>query len=87
MTRSLLPPAALRKERGLEWLEKLNHKIEDPVPSLFTFNMPDESVTELMGVSVEKASVSIEGTTLKSEGPLLITHWGMIFQFLTHGGR
>jgi len=65
------------QRKGLEWLEKLNHKIEDPVPSLFTFNMPDESVTGLMGIAVEKALVSIQGTKLKSEGPLLITHWGM----------
>jgi hypothetical protein len=65
------------KREGLEWLEKLDHKIENPVPSLFTFNMPDESVTGLMGVSVEKTFVSIQGTKLRSEGPLLITHWGM----------
>lgn len=65
------------KRKGLEWLEKLNHKIEDPVPSLFTFTMPDEAVTELMGVVVEKTLVGIQGTKLKSEGPLLITHWGM----------
>lgn len=65
------------KRKGFDWLEKLNHKIEDPVPSLFTFNMPHESVTELMGVAVKKASVSIQGTKLKSVGPLLITHWGM----------
>jgi len=62
---------------GLEWLEALNHKIENPVPSLFTFRMPNESVTELTGVSVENALVSIQGTKLKSDGPLLITHWGM----------
>jgi predicted Rossmann fold flavoprotein len=65
------------KRKGLEWLERLNHKIEDPVPSLFTFTMPDESVTELMGVMVEKTLVRIQGTKLKAEGPLLITHWGM----------
>lgn len=65
------------KREGLEWLEALGHKIEDPVPSLFSFNMPTESIKELMGVSVENASVNIQGTKLKSEGPLLITHWGM----------
>lgn len=65
------------KRKGLEWLESLGHKIEDPVPSLFTFNMPTESVTELMGIVVENAVVNIQGTKLKSEGPLLITHWGM----------
>lgn len=65
------------KRSGLEWLESLNHKIEDPVPSLFTFNMPNEAVTKLMGIVVENAQVSLAGTKLKSEGPLLLTHWGM----------
>lgn len=65
------------KRIGLEWLEQLGHKIEDPVPSLFTFNMPSESIKELMGIVVEKTQVSIQGTKLKSDGPLLITHWGM----------
>ena len=62
---------------GLLWLEKLHHKIKDPVPSLFTFKMPDEEVAELMGVVVEKTLVSIQGTKLKSDGPVLFTHWGM----------
>jgi len=65
------------KRSGLEWLEILNHKIENPVPSLFTFNMPDESITKLMGIVVENALVNIQGTKIKSTGPLLITHWGM----------
>lgn len=65
------------KRKGLEWLEELGHKIEEPVPSLFTFNMPQESVTELMGIVVENNRTSIQGTKLKSDGPLLITHWGM----------
>jgi len=65
------------KRTGLEWLEKLGHKIVDPVPSLFTFNMPAESVTNLMGIVVENTLVNIQGTKLKSDGPLLITHWGM----------
>jgi predicted Rossmann fold flavoprotein len=65
------------KKEGLEWLEKLNHKIEKPVPSLFTFNMPTESITNLMGIVVEKTMVSIQGTKFKSAGPLLVTHWGM----------
>lgn len=65
------------KRSGLEWLEALNHKIEDPVPSLFSFNMPDERITSLMGVSVDHAIVRIQGSKLTSSGPLLITHWGM----------
>lgn len=60
-----------------EWLKALGHRIEGPVPSLFTFNIPDNSITGLMGISAEKAIVSIAGTKLTAEGPLLITHWGM----------
>ncbi len=65
------------KRTGLNWLESLGHKIEEPVPSLFTFNMPQENITKLMGVVVENALVSIQSTKLKASGPLLITHWGM----------
>jgi predicted Rossmann fold flavoprotein len=62
---------------GFNWLKKIGHKIEAPVPSLFTFNMPSESIKELMGVVAENALVNIQGTKLKAQGPLLITHWGM----------
>ena len=65
------------KASGLEWLANLNHEIAMPVPSLFTFNMPKEPVTELMGIVVDPVMTSIQGTKLKAEGPLLITHWGM----------
>lgn len=65
------------KRSGLEWLEKLGHTIIEPVPSLFTFNMPSEKVKELMGIVVEKTKTNVQGTKLKSDGPLLITHWGM----------
>jgi predicted Rossmann fold flavoprotein len=65
------------ERKGLEWLEKLSHKIVDPVPSLFSFDLPGESITGLTGVSVENALVSMKGTKLSSSGPLLITHHGM----------
>ncbi len=65
------------KKKGLEWLEKPGHTIIDPVPSLFTFNMPDEPVRKLMGIVIENALVSLPGTKLTANGPLLITHWGM----------
>lgn len=47
------------------------------VPSLFTFNIDDTRLHQLMGIVVENAVTSIPGTKLKAEGPLLITHWGM----------
>ena len=65
------------KASGLDWLKQIGHTISQPVPSLFTFNMPSESVTELMGIVVEQAIVKIQGTKLRGDGPLLITHWGM----------
>lgn len=65
------------KLAGLDWLAACGHRIVDPVPSLFTFNMPTEPIRELMGIVVENAHVGIQGTKLKSDGPLLITHWGM----------
>ena len=65
------------KLKGLIWLEELGHKIEMPVPSLFTFNMPNESITKLMGVVVENVTTKIEGEKISAQGPLLITHWGM----------
>ena len=65
------------KRSGFDWLESLGHKIIDPVPSLFTFNIVDKSITALMGVAVENVALHIQGTKLKSDGPLLITHWGM----------
>lgn len=66
-----------QQRKGLDWLEALNHKIVNPVPSLFTFNMPEEKITQLMGIVVENTLVNIQGTKLKAGGPLLITHWGM----------
>jgi len=65
------------KSSMFQWLKDLGHTIEEPVPSLFTFNMPGNAITALMGVSVEKATVKVMGTKLVQQGPLLITHWGM----------
>lgn len=65
------------KLESYKWLQDLGHLIVKPVPSLFTFNMPDESVTSLMGVSVPDVIVKIVSEKLESRGPLLITHWGM----------
>lgn len=65
------------KATMFDWLTSTGHTIATPVPSLFTFNMPGNPITALMGVSVERAIVKVAGTKLQEEGPLLITHWGM----------
>ncbi|WP_394343598.1 BaiN/RdsA family NAD(P)/FAD-dependent oxidoreductase [Flavobacterium piscinae] len=59
-----------------EMLEKLGHTIIPPVPSLFTFNIKDKRIKDLMGVSAF-ASVKVKDSKLSASGPLLITHWGM----------
>ena len=59
-----------------EMLEKLGHKIVSPVPSLFTFNIKDNRIKDLMGISAF-AKVKVKGSKLEASGPLLITHWGM----------
>lgn len=65
------------KISGFELLADLDLKIVPPVPSLFTFNMPDEEIKVLMGIVKEKALVKIVGEKWSGDGPLLITHWGM----------
>ena len=65
------------KASQFDWLQPLTHDIAAPVPSLFTFNMPGNAITALMGVAVEQVAVKIVGKKLAEQGPLLITHWGM----------
>ena len=65
------------KAQQFDFITNLGHTIEVPVPSLFTFNMPGNPITELMGVSVPEAQVKIAGSKIMATGPLLITHWGM----------
>jgi predicted Rossmann fold flavoprotein len=60
-----------------QWLINLGHSVELPVPSLFTFNIPNNPITKLMGLSVENAIVKIAREKIIQNGPLLITHWGM----------
>lgn len=58
-------------------LKTLEIDIVEPVASLFTFNVPDKKLTALMGVSFPMVSLKIKNTKLTSEGPMLITHWGL----------
>ena len=64
------------KMANAKWLSVLGHTIAPPVPSLFTFNMPTNTITKLMGLSVENVRAKIAGEKLETDGPLLITHWG-----------
>ena len=59
-----------------ELLQTFGHVVVSPVPSLFTFNIKDPRIKDLMGVS-SLATVKVKDTKLLATGPLLITHWGM----------
>jgi predicted Rossmann fold flavoprotein len=58
-------------------LENLGHTIYRPVPSLFTFNIRDSRINDIPGVVVPNVEIEVVNSNLYSEGPLLITHWGM----------
>ncbi|MBD1867624.1 NAD(P)/FAD-dependent oxidoreductase [Cyanobacteria bacterium FACHB-471] len=66
--------------QGYQLAKALGHKIESPVPSLFTFNIPDSHLRELAGVSVEPVQTKLlipDSKPLEQSGALLITHWGL----------
>ena len=58
------------------WMPEQAEPLQLPVPSLFTFNTPANSLLSLAGVSVPMARVQVVGTKQQQSGPLLITHWG-----------
>ncbi|MDP5016322.1 MAG: NAD(P)/FAD-dependent oxidoreductase, partial [Dolichospermum sp.] len=65
---------------GYKIAKELGHHIQPPVPSLFTFNIPDPQLRELAGISVNSVNLRLAGTgktPLQQTGPLLITHWGV----------
>lgn len=61
---------------GYKIAKKWGHTINNPLPSLFTFNTPSSPLLSLSGVSVAKARVSIGCSRHTTEGPVLLTHWG-----------
>ncbi|MEB3175941.1 MAG: NAD(P)/FAD-dependent oxidoreductase [Cyanobacteriota bacterium] len=68
---------------GYRLAQALGHGLEPPVPSLFTLTVKDPRLTDLAGVAVDGAEITLlddQGKPLKSlqqRGPLLITHWGL----------
>ena len=58
-------------------IQSKGHNIINPVPSLFTFNIKDNRLTDIPGVVAQDVEVKVLDTNLESTGPLLITHWGL----------
>ena len=58
-------------------LAGIGHRIVDPVPSLFAFNIKHRGLRSLSGVSLPWVQLKIRDTKLQADGPLLITHRGL----------
>lgn len=65
------------RAEGHGWLSALGHRMEPPCPSLYTFNIKEPQLQALMGIVAERAQLAIAGTKFRSEGALLVTHWGL----------
>ncbi len=76
---------------NFDYLRALGHRIEEPVPSLFTFNVADRAFRALMGTVVDPVTVMVPSTKFRAEGPLLVTHWGIsgpaILKLSSHAAR
>ena len=77
-----------------QWLTQLGHTIIPPIPSLFTFNIQDERLAELAGITVENVAVKLETKgkdNYQQTGQLLITHWGLsgpaVLKLSAYGAR
>jgi len=63
--------------KNYQFLKQCGHTIDDLIPSLFTLNLPQSHIKELMGLSVKLGTVKVLGTKHQYTGPVLITHWGL----------
>lgn len=63
--------------KSLKMIQQLGHKLVPAVPSLFTFNIKNEVLKDLMGTSFPNAVITIPSLKADESGPLLITHWGL----------
>ncbi len=65
------------QEKNYAFLKQAGHKIDELIPSLFTLNLPQSNIKELMGLSVKTGTIKVTGTKHQYTGPVLITHWGL----------
>ena len=65
------------QQNNYAFLKKIGHTIDELIPSLFTLNLPQSNIKELMGLSVKNGTVKVNGTKHQYTGPVLITHWGL----------
>jgi predicted Rossmann fold flavoprotein len=76
-TRVCIASGGYPKSSMFQWILDLGIVIVEPVPSLFTFNIPGDPIKNLQGISMEDATAKILETRLAERGAILITHWGL----------
>ncbi len=75
--RLLLAIGGCRAPGSVAIVESLGHSVAPPVPSLFSFHVPETWLRSLPGISVNDVEVSVMETHLRERGPLLVTHNGV----------
>ncbi len=73
----VLAMGGTRAQSSVEMIQSLGLNQASAVPSLFTFKVNDPELTSLSGLAVKHAKISLEASKLITEGPVLITHWGV----------
>ncbi len=75
--RLLIATGGCRSPGSVTLLESLGHRVNPPVPSLFSFHIQADWLNALAGISLAAVEASVPGTKLREQGPLLITHNGL----------
>ncbi|MEM9238030.1 MAG: NAD(P)/FAD-dependent oxidoreductase [Verrucomicrobiota bacterium] len=73
----LLASGGIRNGAGPRLIGELGHEIVPAVPSLFSFHVKDPLLEDLAGISVERVITKVPSLELQSDGPILVTHWGL----------
>lgn len=73
----LIATGGIRNGAGARLAGSVGHTIIQAAPSLFTFKIPDRRLEGLSGISVASVLAAIPSKKLRSNGPCLITHWGL----------
>ena len=63
--------------KKFDWLQATGHKVIEPVPSLFSFNIDSAELHEMSGLSLPACAMRIQGQKKWQIGPLVVTHWGL----------
>ncbi len=73
----MLAVGGLKHSPQFDFIRALQHSVQEPVPSLFSFEVDDPEMQQLMGLTVDPVQVKLAGTKISAQGVLLFTHWGL----------